>query len=124
MAGSFTGISDHCGWVVCSGDTCIWLSFVIARLPPAAAHVVAVDDGQGLGPNESGSRGSRAAPPATAGPLGPGASGSNRASSPLTCWCLGGPDRPHPDRKSTRLNSSHVEISYAVVCLKKKKEQG
>src|SRR6267378_967688 len=25
-----------------------------------------------------------------------------------------------PDRKSTRLNSSHVEISYAVFCLKKK----
>src|SRR5215469_18358371 len=25
------------------------------------------------------------------------------------------------DRKSTRLNSSHVEISYAVFCLKKKK---
>src|SRR5215469_18126992 len=30
---------------------------------------------------------------------------------PLTCG----------DRKSTRLNSSHVEISYAVFCLKKKK---
>src|SRR5204863_4305596 len=28
-----------------------------------------------------------------------------------------------PDRKSTRLNSSHVEISYAVFCLKKKKEE-
>src|SRR6266496_4472700 len=28
------------------------------------------------------------------------------------------------DRKSTRLNSSHVEISYAVFCLKKKKNQG
>src|SRR5690349_23824417 len=28
-----------------------------------------------------------------------------------------------PDRKSTRLNSSHVEISYAVFCLKKKKQQ-
>src|SRR5690349_22211051 len=28
------------------------------------------------------------------------------------------------DRKSTRLNSSHVEISYAVFCLKKKKFQG
>src|SRR5690349_23209871 len=28
-----------------------------------------------------------------------------------------------PDRKSTRLNSSHVEISYAVFCLKKKKNQ-
>src|SRR5438874_7361175 len=27
------------------------------------------------------------------------------------------------DRKSTRLNSSHVEISYAVFCLKKKKRQ-
>src|SRR5207253_6992972 len=26
-----------------------------------------------------------------------------------------------PDRKSTRLNSSHVAISYAVFCLKKKK---
>src|SRR5207302_8174214 len=29
----------------------------------------------------------------------------------------------HPeDRKSTRLNSSHVKISYAVFCLKKKKK--
>src|SRR5690606_39826875 len=31
----------------------------------------------------------------------------------------GGPAR---DRKSTRLNSSHVKISYAVFCLKKKKK--
>src|SRR5690349_22167631 len=28
-----------------------------------------------------------------------------------------------PDRKSTRLNSSHVEISYAVFCLKKKNKK-
>src|SRR2546427_4041284 len=28
---------------------------------------------------------------------------------------------PLPDRKSTRLNSSHSQISYAVFCLKKKK---
>src|SRR5689334_24713020 len=28
-----------------------------------------------------------------------------------------------PDRKSTRLNSSHSSISYAVFCLKKKKEE-
>src|SRR5437868_15400811 len=28
--------------------------------------------------------------------------------------------RQAPDRKSTRLNSSHVSISYAVFCLKKK----
>src|SRR3712207_6938175 len=27
---------------------------------------------------------------------------------------------PRPDRKSTRLNSSHANISYAVFCLKKK----
>src|SRR5438874_7770234 len=33
------------------------------------------------------------------------------------CDCSGG------DRKSTRLNSSHVEISYAVFCLKKKKKR-
>src|SRR5690606_40898395 len=29
----------------------------------------------------------------------------------------------HLDRKSTRLNSSHVKISYAVFCLKKKKRK-
>src|SRR5436305_7345600 len=34
-------------------------------------------------------------------------------------WC----PRMIPDRKSTRLNSSHVRISYAVFCLKKKKEK-
>src|SRR5690606_39621560 len=40
-----------------------------------------------------------------------------------------GPLRPRPvhmeerDRKSTRLNSSHVKISYAVFCLKKKKSR-
>src|SRR5690242_21625298 len=34
-------------------------------------------------------------------------------------------DEPSPgkDRKSTRLNSSHMSISYAVFCLKKKKKQ-
>src|SRR5882757_3551097 len=31
------------------------------------------------------------------------------------------PDNPRRDRKSTRLNSSHANISYAVFCLKKKK---
>src|SRR5574342_1070456 len=40
-------------------------------------------------------------------------------------WCIGrGPHLPlrqEPDRKSTRLNSSHHRISYAVFCLKKKK---
>src|SRR5207249_12239972 len=32
-------------------------------------------------------------------------------------------ERPAGDRKSTRLNSSHVSISYAVFCLKKKKKR-
>src|SRR5438034_4844035 len=31
--------------------------------------------------------------------------------------------RRQPDRKSTRLNSSHTVISYAVFCLKKKKNE-
>src|SRR5438874_4873059 len=35
-------------------------------------------------------------------------------------FCL----EPGEDRKSTRLNSSHVEISYAVFCLKKKRIVG
>src|SRR5437879_11613784 len=34
--------------------------------------------------------------------------------------CESGPVRVHRDRKSTRLNSSHRCISYAVFCLKKK----
>src|SRR5438034_4255134 len=32
-------------------------------------------------------------------------------------------DGRRPDRKSTRLNSSHTVISYAVFCLKKKKKK-
>src|SRR5688572_31118916 len=34
------------------------------------------------------------------------------------------PQRRVTDRKSTRLNSSHSQISYAVFCLKKKKKGG
>src|SRR5256885_13098688 len=33
------------------------------------------------------------------------------------------PEPDHRDRKSTRLNSSHLVISYAVFCLKKKKHR-
>src|SRR5437588_6234379 len=33
------------------------------------------------------------------------------------------PERDIEDRKSTRLNSSHTVISYAVFCLKKKKKK-
>src|ERR1035441_7459331 len=42
-------------------------------------------------------------------------------SAATTFRCFGpGPAAPRPDRKSTRLNSSHLGISYAVFCLKKK----
>src|SRR5437773_6568895 len=37
---------------------------------------------------------------------------------------LAGSGRPTTDRKSTRLNSSHITISYAVFCLKKKTSAG
>src|SRR3712207_7970771 len=36
----------------------------------------------------------------------------------------GAPPPPEQDRKSTRLNSSHANISYAVFCLKKKTNTG
>src|SRR5436305_11683262 len=35
-------------------------------------------------------------------------------------WFFGHPEEPEQDRKSTRLNSSHVRTSYADFCLKKK----
>src|SRR5438874_9090434 len=38
-------------------------------------------------------------------------------------FCKGDAGPSILDRKSTRLNSSHVEISYAVFCLKKKKKK-
>src|SRR2546427_3944027 len=38
----------------------------------------------------------------------------------LTSWARAGPPGRPGDRKSTRLNSSHSQISYAVFCLKKK----
>src|SRR5439155_26520687 len=49
---------------------------------------------------------------------------SNRAPGPFSsCSSARMLRMTSPDRKSTRLNSSHVAISYAVFCLKKKKER-
>src|SRR5260221_6015548 len=50
-----------------------------------------------------------------------------RSVNPRTCVntqvsIFGGGKRDRTDRKSTRLNSSHTVISYAVFCLKKKKK--
>src|SRR2546427_7062283 len=65
------------------------------RLPPSALRPL---DGA------TSRRGHRTAP-------GGGCPAPDRAAEPG--W---------PDRKSTRLNSSHSQISYAVFCLKKKKK--
>src|SRR2546427_4977984 len=43
--------------------------------------------------------------------------------APVDPGPIGSRQRPALDRKSTRLNSSHSQISYAVFCLKKKKQQ-
>src|SRR2546426_8226133 len=51
---------------------------------------------------------------------------SRRAQAPLVrfnCAAIPGELAEAEDRKSTRLNSSHLVISYAVFCLKKKKQQ-
>src|SRR5207249_11870516 len=56
---------------------------------------------------------------------------ASERSNPVLCtedWrTRQNPQRPakafYPDRKSTRLNSSHVSISYAVFCLKKKNKK-
>src|SRR3712207_7311619 len=43
-------------------------------------------------------------------------------NAPTAVGALGGVYNSMTDRKSTRLNSSHANISYAVFCLKKKKK--
>src|SRR2546430_12617612 len=51
------------------------------------------------------------------GTCSPGGHGPGRAREAAADRASRGPER---DRKSTRLNSSHSQISYAVFCLKKK----
>src|SRR5256885_10803209 len=49
---------------------------------------------------------------------------TNSSTARLMCMLQNfGPHIEQKDRKSTRLNSSHLVISYAVFCLKKKKRQ-
>src|SRR5207249_12293328 len=52
------------------------------------------------------------------------ATGAEIVAELLERWPALAPEaRVRLDRKSTRLNSSHVSISYAVFCLKKKKKK-
>src|SRR3712207_7403788 len=84
--------------------------FLMIRRPPRSTlfpYTTLFRSGGGRG----GARGRRGSPDPGRLPRGRGARG--RPGD--------GRDRaPGPDRKSTRLNSSHANISYAVFCLKKK----
>src|SRR5690606_16879176 len=55
--------------------------------------------------------------------LGPDARSSTRFALIIVATPIVMPASGTSDRKSTRLNSSHVKISYAVFCLKKKKKR-
>src|SRR3712207_7313452 len=82
-----------------------------ARLPSADAHAPVFRLGRRRVVGRSGGR-SRAGPRAEAPALRGARQDRQREGRAL-----------RPDRKSTRLNSSHANISYAVFCLKKKKTQ-
>src|SRR2546427_8799439 len=53
----------------------------------------------------------------------PGSAGGSRVTRRQNGRVRCNPRVRRPDRKSTRLNSSHSQISYAVFCLKKKNAQ-
>src|SRR5258707_4428720 len=58
----------------------------------------------------------------TAGVAGAARYGLGCFQAALRCWWHSVLHSLRIDRKSTRLNSSHANISYAVFCLKKKKK--
>src|SRR5690606_30330066 len=124
----------------CVGTTLVWkseaggdvLSHPVARAVPSALRGLTTVFGMGTG-------GSPAPWPPATRLLGLGVRSSCAFSGVLEAghatWeaSVGlsrlpfGLAKPHGrlvrDRKSTRLNSSHVKISYAVFCLKKKKQE-
>src|SRR5438270_6656378 len=53
---------------------------------------------------------------------GPGVLTSEAWAKTVDAGRWAGEVRPYTDRKSTRLNSSHSQSSYAVFCLKKKRQ--
>src|SRR5690606_39437612 len=82
------------------------MDILVAQLVLAALAPVG-DDADGASPHTQGEVGEQVAPLIIGG--GPGVHDAGDGGERLE------------DRKSTRLNSSHVKISYAVFCLKKKK---
>src|SRR5215510_10781492 len=110
-----------------------WISFVVSTAPVAPIGWPWATAPPSTLTTSSGSPSSRATTMATAAKASLISTRSTeRVSQPARCKaCLtaGTGPKPNmpgstaamPDRKSTRLNSSHVAISYAVFCLKKKK---
>src|SRR5215469_6857634 len=101
----------------------------VGELPPGGRQAPAAVPGAGgpqpAAPGRRGGarRGHHRGPAAGAAGTGPGAD-RGQGSGPGPAVVPGYRRLPvRPDRKSTRLNSSHVEISYAVFCLKKKKRK-
>src|SRR3712207_8739353 len=97
----------------------IVLFFLMIRRPPRSTlfpYTTLFRSERDRGPGEPDEREPRpldlAAPQA-------GAAAALQARRPRDVYVEG--DLPRGDRKSTRLNSSHANISYAVFCLKKKK---
>src|SRR3712207_8916591 len=94
-----------------------WFFFLMIRRPPKST----------LFPyttlfRSSGSRAERARRGGKGGPFSAGRAAGGRDAVGQPHGALLRHHRGHPDRKSTRLNSSHANISYAVFCLKKKKQ--
>src|SRR5256885_8544654 len=86
--------------------------FLMIRRPPRSTlfpYTTLFRSQSRLGTRPSPGRSSRSRPP-----------GAETPAKGRWGWGVG-TDHPR-DRKSTRLNSSHLVISYAVFCLKKKKE--
>src|SRR3712207_7286631 len=98
-------------------DTSSCFFFLMIRRPPRSTlfpnTTLFRSPGRGARDGELPVRRPRGLPGRRVGqPLHPGRGGGRRP---------GGRARRPADRKSTRLNSSHANISYAVFCLKKKK---
>src|SRR5690606_41629594 len=103
----------------CSSRLLAFLSFLFffTAPPPPAIYTLSLHDALPISlPAAVTSRSIRASRSAVVPP------GHGRSSTPSSCDPNRSPGSQELDRKSTRLNSSHVKISYAVFCLKKKKK--
>src|SRR6266496_1905404 len=99
---AFSGISQYLD------DLIVAHQAVVDRITQSASTYADTEDNNVALVSSVGSGGSAPVPSA----------GSTSSLAPLPSGGTGGAGMLTGDRKSTRLNSSHVEISYAVFCLK------